>query len=217
MSEQENVVDEEELEGLDAEAEQEEEEDTAIKDSFDAGVANEGDEDDIKLAMIGAGATFKNVTRLYNQFMVDEGFALSKEDKTAYVNATLEGREFADEEGYDAAVEALVSEEKNVNERSAGGLLRAYAKKNELEVYKKPKSEGAGRSGFASEFYDWMVENHGATKADALAYINNKDNPKVSVNVIRNETHYMNIWNTVHRVAVKGGLATDPAPEAVET
>ena len=37
----------------------------------------------------------------------------------------------------------------------------------------------------------------------------------MSVNVIRNETHYMNIWGAIHRVAVKGGLTSDPAPEAV--
>jgi hypothetical protein len=206
MSEQE-MVNEEELETLDAESE-EQKEDTAIKDSFDSGVARDDHEDDIKLAMIGAGATFKNVTRLYNQFMVEEGFSLSKEDKASHVTQALDGKSFATEDDYDVAIESLVSEDKSINERSAGGLLRAYAKKNGLDVYKKPKSEGAGRSGFASEFYDWMIATPGSTKEDAINYINNKNNPKVSENVVRNESHYMNIWSCVHAVAVKGGIAT---------
>ena len=196
MSELENVS-EEELD--DQETEEQEEEDTAIQDSFEAGISDDNDEDDIKLAMIGAGATFKNVTRLYNQFMIDAGLALSKEDKAAHVTEALEGKEFADEAGYDAAIVALVSDEKGINERSAGGLLRAYAKKQDLDVYKKPKAEGSGKSGFASTFYAWLVSNPEVEKKAANEYIMNPEN---SENVRRHESHYMNIWQLVHDIAV---------------
>lgn len=195
----------------DAEGEEEQEEDTAVKDSFEEGIANDDDEDDIKLAMIGAGATFKNVTRLYNQFMIDEGLALSKEDKAKHVTEALTGKEFADEAGYDTAITALVSTEKGITERSAGGLLRAYAKKNDLDVYKKPKAEGTGKTGFSSVYYAWLVANVTSTKAEATAYIMNKEN---SENTRRHESHYMNIWKLVHSIALGAGLVEEEAPVA---
>ena len=205
MSEQENV-NEEELESLDAEAEEQEEEqeDTAVKDAFEAGISEDSDEDDIKLAMIGAGATFKNVTRLYNQFMIDAGLSLSKEDKAAHVTAALEGKEFADEDGYDDAIASLIDPEKGINERSAGGLLRAYAKKHSVEVYKKPKAEGSGKTGFASTFYNFLISDPKVDKETANKYIMNPEN---SENVRRHESHYMNIWQLVHDIA-------DPDPVA---
>ena len=183
------------------EGEEEVDPNDAIIEAFNVAIASEEalEEDDIKLSMIGAGATFKNVTRLYNQYMVLAGLAISKEDKVAHVAEALEGLEFEDEAGYDLAVVALMDEEKNINERSAGALLRAYAKKNTLEIYKKPKAEGTGRVGFASTYYDFLVANPYVVEAEAKAYIMN---PKNSENVRRHESHYMNLWKLTNRIMV---------------
>lgn len=186
---------------VEQEVEQEEEVDQTaemIQSAFDDSVG--GDEDDVKLAMIGAGATFKNVTRLFNEYMINAGLALSKEDKAAHVTQALEGKTFEDEDGFDEAIAALVDSDKGINERSAGGLLRAYAKKHDVEVYKKPKAEGAGRSGFASTYYDWLATDINVSEEDAKAYINNPEN---SENTRRHLSHYMNIWKLVNTIANK--------------
>ena len=69
----------------------------AIRAAFDAAHAAGKEEDDIKLDMIGAGATFKNVTRLFNQFSVDAGLTVSKEEKDQILLDVLNGADLADE------------------------------------------------------------------------------------------------------------------------
>lgn len=172
-----------------------------IRDAFDEAVGAEKSEDDVKMAMIGAGATFKNVTRLYNEFMIDAGLAISREDRNAAVEGALSGMDLSTEEGYDEAVAAVIDAVKGANERSAAALVRGYAKKNELEIFKKPKSEGAGRQGFASQFYGWLVEG-GATASEKEAndYIMN---PANSQNVHRHLSHYMGIYKLCNAIATK--------------
>jgi len=174
--------------------------DAAIVEAFNDGIEREASEDDIKLDMISAGATFKNVTRLYNQYMIDAGLSLSKEEKTAHVTTSLEGKEFATEEDFDLAVAALIDVDKGINERSAGALLRAYAKKNELEVFKKPKAETSGRTGFASVYYSWLIANPSATIEEAKNYIMNPEN---SVNTHRNLSHFQGIRALANGIAEK--------------
>ena len=53
---------------------------------FDEGVAAGKQEDAIKLDLIAAGATFKNVTRLFNEFMVEGGHRVSKEERDFIVD-----------------------------------------------------------------------------------------------------------------------------------
>ena len=172
-----------------------------VREVFDEQVGN--DEDDVKLAMIGAGATFKNVARMYNAFMIDAGLALSKEDKTAHVAAALEGRDFSEEEGYDAAIVALVDDDKGINERSAGGLLRAYAKKNEVDIYTKPKSEGGGRSGFVQSYYDYLRANPTVSEKDADAWIRDVAANKASANNLKMVPFFQKIRELVNAVAAQ--------------
>ena len=117
------------------------------------------DEDDVKMAMIGAGATFKNVTRLFNEYMVVGGFAMTLETKRELVATSIDGLEISGEEGFSAAVDAIVENGTNVSAASAGALIRAHAKKNELEVYAKPAGEGGTRNPFVPNFHAALVEN----------------------------------------------------------
>lgn len=172
----------------------------AIREAFDA---NQGKEEDaIKLAMISAGATFKNVTRLFNQFMVDAGLAVSKEEKDQKVLEAVDGVDLATEEGFDSAVEALMASI-NATDKSAAALVRAYAKKNELEVFKKAKSGGgAGKQGFAGKFYEFLAANPTCTKEEATAFINGEgDHEETSENVKRHLSHYLAIHALVNRIA----------------
>jgi len=174
----------------------------AIVESFDESVTAELEEDATKMAMIQAGATFKNVTRLYNQFMIDAGLAISKSDRNDLVESTLEGKEFDTEESFDSVVAELVEAIQGTTERSAAALIRAYGKKNELDVFAKPKGEGIPRSGFRSGFYDYLVANPTCSVDEAKAYIHGKgDHADTSDNVKKSESTLLGIHALAVRIA----------------
>lgn len=175
----------------------------AIRAAFDAAHAAGKEEDDIKLDMIGAGATFKNVTRLFNQFSVDAGLTVSKEEKDQILLDVLNGADLADEATFNAKVEELMARLSGSTEKSAAALIRAYAKKNGIEAFKKAKgSTGEAKTGFAAKFYDFLVANPECTVAEATAFIQGTDgNEETSENVKRHQSHYLAIHRLVNRVA----------------
>jgi len=178
-----------------------EEENNEIRAAFDVAVGGELEEDDVKMAMIGAGATFKNVTRFYNQFMIDAGLAISKADRDQIVADTLEGLDLDTEDSFQNAVGDLVAAVQGATERSAAALIRSYGKRNDLEVYAKPKGEGSGRVGFASQYYDFLVANPTVSEESAKAYIMGEgDYVETSENVKRHASHYLAIWKLVNRI-----------------
>lgn len=175
----------------------------AIRAAFDAGVAAEKTEDDIKLEMITAGATFKNVTRLFNSFSVDAGLAVSKEEKDQILLDVLNGADLSAEDAFNAKVKELMARLTGTTDKSAAALIRAYAKKNSLEAFKKAKGgTGEGRTGFTAKFYDWLVANPTSTKEQATAFVmGTEGNEETSANVKRHLTHHLGIHNLVNRIA----------------
>lgn len=183
----------------------------AIREAFNAAVVAGKEEDAIKLDMITAGATFKNVTRLFNEFMVDAGLAISKDEKDQKVLEAVDGLDLSTEEGFDSAVVKLV-ELLNTTEKSAAAIVRAYGKKNEVEVFKKAKtSTGEARNGFATKFYQFLIENPTCSKEQAVAFIQGTDgHEETSENTKRHQSHYLAIHRLVNCVA---GVAEAPAAE----
>lgn len=175
----------------------------AIRAAFDAAHAAGKEEDDIKLDMIGAGATFKNVTRLYNVFAVDAGLTVSKEEKDQILLDVLNGADLADEATFNTKVEELMARLSGSTDKSAAALIRAYAKKNGLEVFKKAKGgSGEGKVGFAGKFYEWLIANPTSTVEQATAVIQGTDgNEETTENVKRHQSHYLAIHRLVNRVA----------------
>lgn len=175
-----------------------------IRVAFDEAMGDNQEEDDVKMHMISAGATFKNVTRLYNQFMIDAGFAISKEDRNQIVDELLSDKDLDTEESFTNAVSAVLEAVKGSTERSAAAIVRSYGKKNGQEVYTKPKNEGtgSGRTGFASSYYDFLAENPRCTQEEAEAFINGEgDHPDTTDNIKKHSPHYLKIWNLVNRVS----------------
>ena len=175
----------------------------AIRAAFDAAHAAGKEEDEIKLDMIGAGATFKNVTRLFNQFSVDAGLAVSKEEKDQILLDVLNGADLADEATFNAKVEELMARLSGSTDKSAAALIRAYAKKNGIEAFKKAKGgTGEAKTGFAAKFYDFLVANPECTVAEATAFIQGTDgHEETTENVKRHQSHYLAIHRLVNRVA----------------
>lgn len=196
MSEQESPFDEEVLE-TEVEAEEVETEEEAPDDievAFDEAVAADKSEDEVMLSMIEAGATFKNVKSRYNALMVDNGFLDSRAEKQEIVKKTMEGRDLTTEEGMDGAVAALVEALKGVTDKSAAASIRQYAKKAEIDVYKKPKGEGAGRSGITSQFHDWVIAQVPVSDKDVAAWIeaNGTENTKRHSKTYLGQAHLAN-------------------------
>lgn len=175
----------------------------AIRAAFDAAHAAGKEEDDIKLDMIGAGATFKNVTRLFNQFSVDAGLTVSKEEKDQILLDVLNGADLADEATFNAKVEELMARLSGSTDKSAAALIRAYAKKNGIEAFKKAKgATGEAKTGFASKFYDFLAANPTSTVAEATAFIQGTDgHEETTENVKRHQSHYLAIHRLINRVA----------------
>ena len=180
-----------------------EEEDNTVEEirAVFASNISESEEDDVKLLMIQAGATFKNVTRLYNQFMIDAGLAISKADRDQIVSDTLSGKEFESQEDFEHAVALIADAVQGTTERSASALVRSYAKRNELECYTKPKGEGT-RSTFSTRYYDWLAANPNASEDEAQSFILGEgDHEETSENTKRHLSHYQSIRSLANRVA----------------
>jgi hypothetical protein len=176
---------------------------TKIREAFDAAHAAGKEEDEVKLDMIGAGATFKNVTRLFNQFSVDAGLTVSKEEKDQIINQVLSGADLSTEESFNAKVAELQASLQGSTDKSAAALVRAYAKKNGLEVFKKAKgAAGESKTGFAAKFYDWLAANPTSSVEEATAFIQGTNgHEETSENVKRHQSHYLGVHRLVNRVA----------------
>lgn len=174
-----------------------------IKDAFEAAVNAEKNEDQIKMDMIKAGCPFKSVAKMYNDLQVEAGLVSSKEERNAILDKALKEKDLTSEKVFDKAVGTIVEKVKGANEKSAAALIRAWAKKNEVECFVKPKAEsGGGRSGFASGFYAWLAKNPKSTAAQAKAFIQGTDGHEAtSENVKRHESHYLGVHALVNKVA----------------
>lgn len=178
-----------------------------IQSAFDEAVSDDQSDDEIKMKMIAAGAKFKNVTRLFNQYMIDAGLAISKDDKDKMVDKVCENQKLDEENVFNGCVADLFKNITGATERSASAWIRAYAKKNEVECYKKPKGEGVGRSGFSSKFADYISTSVGRTEDQVKAFIMGTDeNEDTSDNVKKGISHFMTIYGTVE-LAVKNRAA----------
>lgn len=167
--------------------------------AFDDAVAGDKGEDEIKMALIGAGATFKNVTRLYSKYMVDAGYAVSKEEKAEIVESILEGSDVSDEEGFNKCVAAICKKASGVTEKSAGSLIRSWAKANEAEYYTKPKGSGGPRDSVRSRFFNALIAKPTMTKEECAEHLTN--DVDTSTNVMNHESVYQGIRELVNKIA----------------
>lgn len=172
-----------------------------IRVAFDEAVVNEKGEDEVKMAMIGAGATFKNVTRLYTKYMVDAGFAVSKEEKDEIVTKILDGKDVSTEDAFDKCVASIVKKAAGVSEKSAATLIRAWAKANEVEFYTKPKGSGGPRDSIRARFFLALIANPRMTKEECTAHL--EADVDTSTNVMNHESVYQGIRELANDIAAQ--------------
>lgn len=168
-------------------------EDQEIMDAFVSSAEEGADEDETKMSMCMAGAKFKNVGRLYNQYMVTYGYSASKEAKAEAVAEAADNCDFETEEGFNEGVYHISNNVNGITPESAASLIRAYCKKEEIDVYKKPKgSRGLRSDGFKFKFYKLMRENP-ATTADELSEF-------VKSNGSENDIRYMSTHQAIRQL-----------------
>jgi hypothetical protein len=174
--------------------------------AFDEQTANlnaeDIDDDQVKLAMLQVGVPFSSVTRLFNQFMIDAGFALSREERDEMIERIVGGADdIESEEGFNDVVNQLVDEGNGViTERMAGAMVRGYAKKNDLTVYRKqPGGGGGGGGGFRNAFFDMLRANPRMTVEEFDQILATHE--KASDNVRNNRGHYNAIRELVNAVS----------------
>ncbi len=178
-----------------------------ILDAFNTAIDAGKEEDDIKMAMIGAGATFKNVTRLYNDYLVQTGRAMTKEAKAELVEGavTAKGADLTTEDGFGKVQAAVVKGGTNVSESSAAALIRAFAKKNEMECYAKPKGTGAVRNPFVTNFHEALIANPHMDE-DGLKAVIAALEPQQQVNPTRWFNQHNAIRRMVNKIAVENNI-----------
>lgn len=169
-----------------------------IQEAFESAVAADKNEDEVKMALIGAGATFKNVTRLYNTYMVDAGYAISKEEKSEIVDKLLVDKDLGDEGIFNKAIEAIVKKAAGVSEKSAAALIRSFAKANEIDCYKKPKGSGGARDGFRSRFLVALGSSPSMTEKECTDYLQTAEG--TSGNILKHESVYQAIRSMANTI-----------------
>jgi len=171
-----------------------------VRAAFVAAHDADKDDDSVKIEMISAGAKFKKVTKMFNDLMVEYGYAVSKEEKSKAVASACVDVEWSTEDGFATAVANMTGALDSVSDKSAASSIRAYAKKNDLECFKKPKAAGGGtRTTFLTDFYDALYENPSMSEEEAKEFIE-KNGTK---NTIRWAKAHQRVRILTNRIAAK--------------
>lgn len=169
-----------------------------VVEAFEEAVSQGKSPDEVKVAMLTAGAEFSGINKLYNQLMIDTGRMSNPAEKAAVVAKACEDNDISTQEGFDAAVNQILESLTGITSRSAEASIRGYARKNEMEYYHKPKTGGAGRiGGFRKKYFDWLRNHPNATDeeiTDLLVTYGTK-------NVARHESFYRDLAKLVNDVA----------------
>jgi len=182
-------------------AEEVEDKDQPARDAFNEAVAAEKTEDEIKMAIISTGVTFKNVARLYKKFMIEAGLAMSKEDRDAVVAKVMaKAKGLETEEGFTKSIEAIKASGNGITDKSAAASIRTWAKAQDpvIECWAKPKGGGVAREGFRSRFYDALVANPAMTKEECHEYL--KAAEGTSSNIMKHESNYQGMRGLANRI-----------------
>jgi len=161
---------------------------------------NDGkDPDSIKIEMIGAGASFKNVNKLFNAFMVEDGHIVSKEEKDTILSEVLDGLDLTDTDTFESAT-AELAERLQVSELSSAASIRQWAKKNDLPFYKKAKAKSKDeRSSITADIFNWIVENPSATEDKLVEFLKEVG----TNNTMKHASLYKGILGVANKIAAK--------------
>ena len=166
---------------------------------FAAAVAEGKSADETKVEMIKAGCDFKDTVKLYKEWAIETGIMVNTKERAKEVDDILSGLDGLDtEDGFNDAVDTIMDNIDHVDEKKSASLIRAWAKKNEAEVFKRTKGGGKGRNGINTKLFAMLKDNPHTTEAELDAFID-ENGSETSKKTWR--SHYQNIRGLVNAVA----------------
>ncbi len=173
----------------------------AIREAFFMSMKSCKSKDDTIYQMLEAGATFSEVPKLYNEFMIEAGLKLSSEDKNIVLDECLTSGLLDTEDGFKKAIKEVVNRIIGCNEKQASYYIRTWCRKNDVECYRKTTGPGS-RNPFVKRFYLALIENPGMTKEE-LELIISELEPEQQINPLRWFSQHNNVRIMVNNVLYK--------------
>jgi hypothetical protein len=137
------------------------------------GVKAEKTDDQILVAIVNAGISFKNAGKLFKQVMQEKGLRISSKSRQEQVFKILKSLRFKpkadDWEKVQAALDKIVEEVNDTDEKQALMMVKRYAKEGELILPKQPK-KAAGAKGNV-KVQEYMIANPSATKEEFSTFM----------------------------------------------
>ena len=177
-----------------------------IKSGFD----NEASPDEIKSKLFEQGIAFSNIARVYRLVTVHEDLvvdpAVVKAEVMEKLNAIKKPAEaVATIEMVDKLVESLCNNVKGAKPGKVMGLIRSWAKGQEIELPKKPAGGGGGKKGLGklkTRYIDMFAGNKNLTREEFQAGLAD------AVKTEKNAKDYTDLMYDVLR-AVANGMTSD--------
>lgn len=177
-----------------------------IRAVFEEALADGKDHNNVLITLVNSGIPVVKVRKLFRDLMELTGRSIKKANDADLVAQLLAGYEFVTKEGYDKAIEILMSAIPNTNRASAARKVVWHCRRNNLSYYKRVESAGGNgtrgpRTNFMSDFFKALVANPLMTDADLDAMI-----AEASALVQSREQDWHLIRKTVNAVARSGEL-----------
>jgi hypothetical protein len=171
----------------------------AIRAAFDAAIKDGKGADEVKVEMIKAGCQFKDTGKFYKEWAIESGIMVDAKERSIKVDEILSEIDGLDtEDGFNDAMDSIMDDIKGTTDRQAGGLIRAWCKKNEVEAYKKPRSSGSRQTGINAKVFVLLQENPHTTEEEMNTFID-ENGSETSKKTWR--AHYQKIRSLVNSVA----------------
>lgn len=139
-----------------------------VENVIEEGVANDRTDDEMLVAIVNEGISFKSAGRLFKQIMEEKGYRVSAAERAEEASKILADADFKPE-SYSDVAEMIAKITQSVNDttdKQALVAIRKYAKENGIDMPKK--SAGAGRAsggGLLEGIANWMLANRDADEA----------------------------------------------------
>jgi len=136
-------------------------------------VENGESEDDMGVALVGAGFKFAKAGRLVIQALESMGHRKSSKERYAEAESLLNSWAFSPDswDDVDGAAENLEEQIDATSKAQAISCIKKFCKAMEIELPAKPKGTGTPRNSSDAQFYEWALAHRDATADDVESFV----------------------------------------------
>lgn len=149
-----------------------------IKKIVTEGFEADKEDNEILVALVNNGVSFKDAVKQFNVAMQELGFRISPKERYEQAEKILSEAEFSPEnyqEVHDAVI-AITEKISNTSEKQAMISVRKYCRLNDVDMPKAEKVVGGARA----LVFGWMVKNPSATFEAFVEYCESINKPKMA-------------------------------------